>query len=221
MIMATFPLAGPTKKNPPSAGNKIRNTRFSERSVEDMTDEMLMAAISAGDPDALGALFDRYGGVIKSVVMKTLHNEAESEDLLQEVFVEVWNRADKFSEKKGKPLGWIVTMARRRAIDKVRSRSAYQRATDRFQAEIEENPNSGVFEEDEDIALNDLRILLNAKLEELPVAQREVVELAFYKGMSQREIAAYTNTPLGTIKTRIELGLKKLHAALNSIRDEI
>jgi RNA polymerase sigma-70 factor (ECF subfamily) len=221
MALATLNQSDPAKANPTNALNAVKITQVCERSVEDMTDEMLMASISAGDPDALGALFDRYGGVIKSVVMKTLHNEAESEDLLQEVFVEVWNRADKFSEKKGKPLGWIVTMARRRAIDKVRSRSAYQRATDRFQAEIEENLNSGVFEEDEDIALNDLRVLLNAKLEELPVAQREVVELAFYKGMSQREIAAYTNTPLGTIKTRIELGLKKLHAALSSIRDEI
>ncbi len=221
MKMATFTHSRPAKAIPSRALTAIKTTKVSGRSVEDMTDEMLMTAISAGDSDALGALFDRYGGVIKSVVMKTLHNEAESEDLLQEVFVEVWNRADKFSEKKGKPLGWIVTMARRRAIDKVRSRSAYQRATDRFQAEIEENPNSRVFAEEEDIALNDLRALLNAKLEELPVAQREVVELAFYKGMSQREIAAFTNTPLGTIKTRIELGLKKLHAALSSIRDEI
>jgi len=221
MALAMLIQSDPAKATPTNALNAVKIAQVCQRSVEDMTDEMLMAAISAGDPDALGALFDRYGGVIKSVVMKTLHNEAESEDLLQEVFVEVWNRADKFSEKKGKPLGWIVTMARRRAIDKVRSRSAYQRATDRFQAEIEENLNSGVFEEDEDIALNDLRVLLNAKLEELPVAQREVVELAFYKGMSQREIAAYTNTPLGTIKTRIELGLKKLHAALSSIRDEI
>jgi RNA polymerase sigma-70 factor (ECF subfamily) len=188
--------------------------------VEDQTDEMLMSRITAGEPEALGGLFDRYGGVIKSVVMKTLHNEAESEDLLQEIFVEVWNRADKFSEKKGKPLGWIVTMARRRAIDKVRSRSAYQRATDRFQAEIEERPNTRVCDEDEDIAMSDLRTLLNSKLGELPIAQRQVVELAFYKGMSQREIAAYTDTPLGTIKTRIELGLKKLNAALQSIRDE-
>ncbi len=186
-----------------------------------MTDEMLMASITAGEPEALAALFDRYGGVIKSVVMKTLHNAAESEDLLQEIFVEVWNRADKFSEEKGKPLGWIVTMARRRAIDKVRSRSAYQRATDRFQAEIEEAPNSGRFDDGQDIVMSDIRILLDSKLADLPLAQREVLELAFYNGMSQREIAAHTGAPLGTIKTRIELGLKKLHTALAAIRDEI
>lgn len=216
-----------TAKTPPRSRKVKKSTSTASPPTgsvlcpDDLTDEMLMGLITDGNPDALGALFDRYGGVIKSVVMKTLHNEAESEDLLQEVFVEVWNRADKFSEKKGKPLGWIVTMARRRAIDKVRSRSAYQRATDRFQAEIEESPSRRVGVEDEDIAMSDLRVLLNSKLEELPPAQREVVELAFYRGMSQREIAAHTETPLGTIKTRIELGLKKLNVALQSIRDEL
>lgn len=187
---------------------------------EDITDEALMEALVERHSYALEILFDRYAGVVKAVIFKTLNNEAETEDLLSEVFLEVWNQAAKYSAKKGKPLGWVVTIGRRRAIDKLRSRTAYQRATDRFEAEIHEAPGDAVRNSEDDIVRSDLRELLDGMLDSLPIAQRQAVELAFYKGMSQREIAAYTDTPLGTIKTRIELGLKKLSAALGDMRAE-
>lgn len=188
--------------------------------AEDITDEALMEALVKRHSYALEILFDRYAGVVKAVIFKTLNNEAETEDLLSEVFLEVWNQAAKYSSKKGKPLGWVVTIARRRAIDKLRSRTAYQRATDRFEKEVHETTGEAVRGSDDDIVRSDLREMLDGLLSELPEAQREAVELAFYKGMSQREIAAYTGTPLGTIKTRIELGLKKLSAALGDMREE-
>ncbi len=187
---------------------------------EDITDEQLMEALVKEQSFGLEILFDRYAGVVKAVIYKTLNNEAETEDLLSEVFLEVWNQAAKYSAKKGKPLGWMVTIARRRAIDKLRSRSAYQRATDRFEAEIAETPGVAVRNAEDDIVRSDLRDTLDGHLALLPEAQRTAVELAFYKGMSQREIAAFTDTPLGTIKTRIELGLKKLHAAVGEMRME-
>lgn len=202
------------------AANESHNPNGKPVQQEDISDEHLMEALVKRESYALEILFDRYAGVVKAVIYKTLNNEAETEDLLSEVFLEVWNQATKYSASKGKPLGWVVTIARRRAIDKLRSRSAYQRATDRFEAEIAETPGTAVRNAEDDIVRSDLRETLDGYLAQLPEAQRTAVELAFYKGMSQREIAAYTDTPLGTIKTRIELGLKKLYGAVSELRTE-
>lgn len=180
------------------------------------SDEVLMTCVAAGDANALEKLFDRHAGVIKSVIFKIIHNEAEAEDVLMEVFFEAWNGASKYSAVKGKALGWLVTMARRRGIDRLRKRQSYSRATDRLQVEVEHDPEAWVSGHDPngDSERADIRAFIQAKLAELPPFQRQAIELAFYKGMSQREIAAHTGIPLGTIKTRIELGLKKLSASL-------
>ncbi len=92
------------------------------------TDLELMQAIQAEDPDALSQLYDRYNGILKALILRVIHNEAEAEDLLQEIFMEIWNQAKNFSAQKGKPLGWMVTLARRRAIDGLRKKQAYARA---------------------------------------------------------------------------------------------
>src|SRR3954471_9891697 len=95
---------------------------------EGPSDFELMAGIQAEDPDALSQLYDRYNGVLKALILRVIHNESEADDLLQEVFMEIWNQAKNFSEQKGKPLGWMVTLARRRAIDGLRKKQAYARA---------------------------------------------------------------------------------------------
>ena len=168
-------------------------------------------------------LFDRHAGVIKSVIFKIIHNEAEAEDVLMEVFFEAWNGASKYSAAKGKALGWLVTMARRRGIDRLRKRQSYSRATDRLQVEVEHDPEAWISGRDPNGAGEkaDIRAFIQEKLQELPRFQREAIEFAFYKGMSQREIAAHTGIPLGTIKTRIELGLKKLSASLEVLGREL
>lgn len=187
----------------------------------DITDEMLMSAIQDGRQEALGILYDRYSGVLMALIMRVLHNELESEDVLQEVFMELWNRADNFSAAKGKPFGWMVTLTRRRAIDRLRKRQAYARAEERLQKETESQPEAWVDNEIEsDIITADVRELLGRVLENLPPAQKQAVEMAYYKGMSQREIAAKTGIPLGTIKTRLELGLKKISEALRPYSEE-
>ena len=186
------------------------------------SDLELMGGIQQGEPDALSELYDRYNGIIKALILRVIHNEAEADDLLQEIFMEIWNQAKNFSAQKGKPLGWMVTLARRRAIDGLRKKQAYARAEERLQSETEQQPEAWVHNVTErDINLGDRRQLIRQVIDSLPLPQQEAVELAFFQGMSQREIAAKTNTPLGTVKTRLELGLKKIYDGLKELRDEL
>jgi len=182
----------------------------------------LMRSIQAGDSEALSQLYDRYSGILKALILRVIHNEAEADDLLQEIFMEIWNHAKNFSAQKGKPLGWMVTLARRRAIDGLRKKQAYARAGERLQAETEQQPEAWVHNSTaEEIDFADTRVLVRQVISSLPPAQQQAIELAFFRGMSQREIAADTNTPLGTVKTRLELGLKKIYDGLKEVKHEL
>jgi RNA polymerase sigma-70 factor (ECF subfamily) len=186
------------------------------------SDLELMQGIQQGEPDALSELYDRYNGIIKALILRVIHNEAEADDLLQEIFMEIWNQAKNFSAQKGKPLGWMVTLARRRAIDGLRKKQAYARAEERLQSETEQQPDAWVHNTTEtEISRGDTRELIRKVIDSLPLPQQQAVELAFFQGMSQREIAAKTNTPLGTVKTRLELGLKKIYDGLKELRHEL
>ena len=185
------------------------------------SDVDLMLGIQSGDADALSQLYDRYNGVMKALILRIIHNETEADDLLQEVFMEIWNQAKNFSAEKGKPLGWMVTLTRRRAIDALRKKQAYARAEERLQAQPEQQPLAWVQNATEnDIEAGDTRVLMAKVINSIPEAQQQVIELAFFQGMSQREIASHTNIPLGTVKTRLELGLKKIYDSLKELRDE-
>src|SRR5260370_12029955 len=186
------------------------------------TDLELMQAIQAEDPDAISQLYARYNGILKALILRVIHNEAEADDLLQEIFMEIWNQAKNFSAQKGKPLGWMVTLARRRAIDGLRKKQAYARAEERLQNEVEQQPDAWLHNaNEEEIVLRDTRVLIRKVINGLPLAQQQAINFAFFRGMSQREIAAKTNTPLGTVKTRLELGLKKIYDGLKELRDEL
>jgi RNA polymerase sigma-70 factor (ECF subfamily) len=186
------------------------------------SDVDLMLGIQSGDADALSQLYDRYNGIMKALILRIIHNDTEADDLLQEVFMEIWNQAKNFSPKKGKPLGWMVTLARRRAIDALRKKQAYNRAEERLQAEPEQQPLAWVQNTTEmEIRAGDTRALMAKVISSLPEAQQQVIELAFFQGMSQREIASNTNIPLGTVKTRLELGLKKIYDGLKELKDEL
>jgi RNA polymerase sigma-70 factor (ECF subfamily) len=195
-------------------------TQTDRAAAIDLTDEQLMAMLQQRDPVALEYLYDRHSAIVKSLGMKVVHNEAEAEDLLQEIFMEIWNRAAGYDPAKGKPLGWIVTLARRRSIDRLRKCQSHCRAEDRLRVEVEQQPDSWTTDPEEDFVMADIRETLLKLLETLPDAQKRAIELAFYQGMSQREIAAHTGIPLGTIKTRLELGLKKLTLALKDYAGE-
>jgi len=186
------------------------------------TDVELMRGLQSEDPESLSELYDRYNGILKALILRVIHNESEAEDLLQEVFMEIWSQAKNFSSRKGKPLGWMVTLARRRAIDGLRKKQAYARVEERLQTETGTRSGAGTGYATEDkICSGDTRLLIAKVLNSLPAAQQKAVELAFFQGMSQREIAANTNTPLGTVKTRLELGLKKIYDGLKELRDEL
>lgn len=186
--------------------------------TSEVTDEFLMARIQAQDEAALATLYRRHTPLLRTVIARVVHNEHDVDDLLQEVFLELWNRADHYDESKGKALGWIVTLARRRAIDRIRRRQAYARAEERLRLETEHEPqqvrHQGV---EEDVNAADRAEIFQKLLAQLPAAQREALQLAYFRGMSQREIAAKTGIPLGTIKTRLELAVRKIRTAILSL----
>src|SRR5438552_4185084 len=125
------------------------------------SDVDLMLGIQSGDADALSQLYDRYNGIVKALILRIIRNETEADDLLQEAFMEIWNQAKNFSAQKGKPLGWMVTLARRRAIDALRKKQAYARAEERLQAQTEQQPDAWVHNAtEEEIAFSDTRILM-------------------------------------------------------------
>ncbi len=185
-------------------------------------DEALLSRISQQQQPALNELYGRYGRTLKAVIDSVVHEEAEADDVLQEIFLQIWKEANNYSPKAGKPLGWVVTIARRRAIDRLRRRQAYSRARDRYSEQLDRQPQQRPRRDSEDpFVLDDLRRFLKKKMRCLPEHQREAIDLAFFNGLSHREIAAVTDTPLGTVKTRLELGLQKLTQSMRPLRHKI
>src|SRR5881275_1012618 len=142
----------------------------------------LMLGIQSGDADALSQLYDRYSGIVKALILRIIHNDTEADDLLQEVFMEIWNQAKNFSAEKGKPLGWMVTLTRRRSIDALRKKQAYARAEERLKAEPERQPLAWVQNTTaEEITSGDTRALMAKVISSLPEAQQQVIDLAFFR----------------------------------------
>ena len=187
-----------------------------------LCDETLMHEITQQRQQALKELYSRYSRSLRALIGSVVHEESEADDVLQESFLQIWREAHHYSPKAGKPLGWVITIARRRAIDRVRRRDSYRRAKQRFEDEIKpqaQTPRTGGTEAE--VAQTDLRKFLGRQLQTLPPVQREAVELAYFSGLSQREIAATTHTPLGTVKTRLQLGLRKLTQCIRPLRNKI
>ncbi len=186
------------------------------------SDESLMQSIVERQSSAINSLYERYGKTLKKVIYQVLQDEAEADDVLQESILQVWREATSYSSALGKPLGWLVTIARRRAIDRVRRRAAYSRAKDRFETYVETEPRSWLQScTQEDNAGSDIRHFLEREMRRLPAFQSEALKLSFFNGLSHREIAAHTRTPLGTVKTRLELGLRKLSSSVRAQRNKI
>jgi len=187
-----------------------------------LCDETLMHEITQRRQQALKELYSRYSRSLRALIGSVVHEESEADDVLQESFLQIWREAHHYSPKAGKPLGWVITIARRRAIDRVRRRDSYRRAKQRFEDEIKpqaQTPRTGGTEAE--VLQSDLRRFLGRQMESLPPVQREAVELAYFGGLSQREIAATTHTPLGTVKTRLQLGLRKLTQCMRPLRSKI
>ena len=177
-------------------------------------DELLIERICSGEQSALGELWRRYMGLLFSQILRVLQNSSEAEDVAVEVFLEVWKRAKSYHPDRAKPAAWLVTLARRRAIDRLRERTSYERARNGLALECAAARTVCAGGQGESARLEGLRVVLEQAMNGLPLEQRTTVLKVFFEGLSQREISRRTGVPVGTVKTRLELGLRKLRDRL-------
>ncbi|MCP4201961.1 MAG: sigma-70 family RNA polymerase sigma factor [bacterium] len=179
-------------------------------------EEELVERIADGDSESLSELYDRFSGMLLGLATKILGNPSDAEEVLQEVFVQVWKQASRYQRSRSSVSTWLVLIARSRSIDRLRSRNVKLRTAREAQRE---NPRIHASPEGlGNVLMEERHNRLARALAELPEEQREVLEMAYYRGMTQREVSEVTGTPLGTVKTRTLLAMKKLRIAL---KDEV
>ena len=169
-----------------------------------------MKAIAAKDEAALALLYDRYRVILFGLLMRILNSREEAEDVLQEVFLQVWRKAGDFDEKRGRPFTWLVTLGRSRGIDRLRTLSARERVAEAGAREASEEISDAAT----DAFKSERRGLVTTALAQLPDEQKRPIMLAYFDGLSQSEIATRLGAPLGTVKTRMRTGLMKLRELL-------
>jgi RNA polymerase sigma-70 factor (ECF subfamily) len=178
----------------------------------------LVARVARGDEAAFGQLYDAYAGLAFGLIRRILREKEAAEEVLQEVFWQVWREAGTFDAARGSAEAWLLMRAKTRAIDKLRS---MRRKEQTFVAPVDEataRPAEPRRDEDPALAAED-RTLVGGALDRLPAAQRQVIELAFYEGLTQAEIATRLGEPLGTVKTRARLGLERLRGLVSGKGD--
>ncbi len=177
----------------------------------------LLPAIARGDVSAFEALYDRYGSTIYALLLRILGNADDAQEVLQETFVKAWTSAKMFDSVRGSEVAWLISIARSRGIDRLRSRKIRNEREDEAGREISVRSAFVVHTTGAEMAIQSQeRTAVRSALAELPEAQRIGLELAYFEGLSQSEIAAKLNEPLGTIKTRMQLGMKKLRERLQA-----
>lgn len=193
--------------NNPKSG-EIRSSDGTAGRMNDADDMGLIARIQSGDQVALSALFDRYGTLIYSVAFRVLKDASEAEDVMQEIFIQIWKNPRSFVSGKGSLAGWLAVVARNRSIDVLRRR----RPTDPVELFALPAATNLAREAERDSLLGKIRGVMGG----LPDEQRRPLELAFFEGLSHSEIAERTGDPLGTVKTRIRAALTTIRKALTA-----
>jgi RNA polymerase sigma-70 factor (ECF subfamily) len=180
--------------------------------VVDSDDLALIRRAARGDHQALHGLYERHAARAMALALRVLHQPTEAEEVVQESFFEVWRRAPEYDPVRGSPQAWIFTICRTRAIDRLRSRAAGARVLSQQDADanVASSPVEGAEQ-------RQARERIDAALSQLPAEQRRVLELAYFEGLSQSEIAGRTGEPLGTVKTRVRLGMEKLASLLSEL----
>jgi RNA polymerase sigma-70 factor, ECF subfamily len=185
-------------------------------------DPKLLARVVKGDHQAFSQLYDQSSTLLYTMALRILGNREEAAELLQDVYLEVWRKVSRYDVGRGTPVAWLVTLTRSRAIDRLRSRASrgHQKSTDSLDgasaAQVQDQ-GPGPFEAQAD---QEIRALVGGAMASLPQAQQQALELAYYEGLSHAEIAARLNQPLGTVKTRIKLGMSKLRESLRRCWDQ-
>jgi RNA polymerase sigma factor (sigma-70 family) len=175
---------------------------------EQRSDEALVEAVARADEDALGELYDRFGKVAYGLAYKTLQDTALAEDAVQEAFLQVWRGAGAYQPERGKASTWLLTFVHRRAVDLVRREQKRRTLT------AVGDPQGSGPGADEAVVARSRREIVQDALRRLPAEQREPIELAYYGGLTQSELADRLDQPLGTIKSRMFTGLQRLRVLL-------
>jgi RNA polymerase sigma-70 factor, ECF subfamily len=194
-----------------AARPRLRAVAADQPAGDPRTDEELLLAVARGDQEAFASFYDRMAGLVHGVVRRVVRAPAQSEEVTQEVFVEAWRIATRFDPDLGSARTWLLTMAHRRAIDRVRSEQASRDRTERVGHRDRVRDYDEVSEQ---VELREEHDEVRGALSTLTALQREAVELAYYQGYTYREVAELLDTPLGTIKTRMRDGLIRLRDAL-------
>lgn len=188
----------------------------------DVDDAGLMEAIGRGEMHALEDLYDRYSTLVYSVSLRVLRDPQLAEDVVQEVFLRLWRQPASFDPERGRFISWLMSVTRNRALDEVRRLSRRLRAEE---PETEDRPIEAIRRRDRlddpalGVELREQREVVQAAMTRLPPEQRRAIELAYFSGLTQTEISDVTGEPLGTVKTRIRLGMRKLREALGPLLD--
>ena len=183
-------------------------------------DGVLLRRMAEGDEQALAAFYDRWNSLVHAVVLRILRQRGDVEDVVEEVFWQAWRQAKRYVAARGSVQSWLLTIARSRALDRVR-------AVKRLREEpLESESGEGVVQQvaagdaSMDAEYAERRVVVVAALADLPPEQREALELGYFNGLSQSEIAERTGQPLGTIKTRMRLAMQKLKGRLQILRED-
>ena len=189
----------------------VRQRIGPDRDLAHLSDEALVALLARGDEGALAELYDRFGAVAYGLALRVVRDAALAEDAVQEAFLVVWRTASRFVAERAKARTWILTLVHRRAVDLVR-REQFRRAEP-----LQDEPERGGRTAEDEAWLRLERARVQEALKRLSDQQREAIELAYYGGFTQSELADRLGEPLGTVKTRIRLGMIKLRELLEAV----
>lgn len=205
-------------------GNAMTDRTGSEpvSNLASKTDAELITLVTQGDQFALEALYERYSRAVYSFALRIVGDPSIAEELLQEVFVRVWQQGGSFRSSRGTLITWLLSITHNMSIDEVRRRNRRPQKAESAEPEmlLAALPDERMDVEGE-AWLSSLRDTIQQALQQLPANQREVIELAYFQGLTQREIAETLGEPLGTIKTRMRLGMLKLKDQLGPLVDEM
>jgi len=193
----------------------MRDVSPDETGYSGLDDEELMQRLAYRDLVAFRALYDRYGNLVYSAALRVVRDAQIAEDMVQEIFLRIWRKPESYVAQRGRFVTWLTSVTRNRAVDEVRSRGRrFRHETASPEEQERELPASEQDDPALTAELSDQRRLILAALTQIPAEQREIIELAYFGGLTQQEIAERLSQPLGTVKTRIRLGMQKLRAAL-------
>ncbi len=185
------------------------------RNIEDARDRDLVRRVIQGDEEAFRDLFRRYGPMAKSLAARVVRQNFMAEEIVQEAFLSLWRSPDAYREERGTFRSWLLSTVHHRAVDLVRREEAHRRRSQTGESESLQADVSEQVVEDTDLA--ESRVRVRAALEEIPAEQRQVLELMYFEGKTQSVIAEELGLPLGTVKSRTLLGMRRLRALLGNV----